>query len=83
MDPADQIEYGFVTAVFVMEHVSEKTSAEEADRTFTETSKENFWRVWPQVREWGEQLWQILEDERGHASRPADDDVIDETGGGG
>jgi hypothetical protein len=83
MEQADQIEYGFTTAVFVMEHVAEKISAADAERSFNETSKENFWRVWPMVRDWGEELWQMLEDERGHQARPALDEELDDVGGGG
>jgi hypothetical protein len=83
MEGADQIEYGFATAIFVMEHVAEKISPGDADRGFGETSKENFWRVWPVVRAWGEELWRTLEDERGHMARPAIDDDLDDVGGGG
>ena len=78
-----QLEYGFGTAVFVMDHVAGKVAATDAEREFNEVTKENFWRMWPDIREWGEQLWQVLEDERGDMARPAVDEELDEVGGGG
>src|SRR6266542_1569825 len=79
----DQIEYGFTTAVFVLEHATDKLTPAEADSNFTEVTKENFWRMWPAIREWAESLWQRLEDERGAMSRPALDEEVDDVGGGG
>ena len=79
----DQLEYGFGTAIFVLEHVAEKVAVENAEREFNEVTKENFWRMWPVVRDWGETLWQVIEDERGDASRPALDEELDDVGGGG
>jgi hypothetical protein len=78
-----QLEYGFGTAVFLLEHAAEKLTPEEADRGFGEVTKENFWRMWPSVREWTESLWQVLEEERGSMSRPALDEELDDVGGGG
>ena len=52
-----QLEYGFTTAVFVLEYTADKLTAADADREFTEVTKENFWRMWPTVREWAEDLW--------------------------
>jgi len=78
-----QLEYGFGTAVFVMDHVAGKLAAADAEREFNEVTKENFWRMWPDIREWGEQLWRVLEDERGDMARPALDEELDEVGGGG
>jgi len=79
----DQIEYGFTTAVFVLEHATDKLTPAEADSNFTEVTKENFWRMWPAIREWAETLWERLEDERGAMSRPALDEEVDDVGGGG
>jgi hypothetical protein len=78
-----QLEYGVGTAVFLLEHAAEKITAADADREFGEVTKENFWRMWPAVREWGEALWQVLEDERASAARPALDEELDDVGGGG
>lgn len=79
----NQLEYAFVTAVFVLDHTTQKISAAEAERDFSETSKENFWQTWPEVREWVESLWQRLEDERRASSRPVEDGDVDDVGGGG
>lgn len=78
-----QQEYGFMTAIFVLEHTAEKVDPAVAERDFTETTKENFWRTWPQIREWVESLWQRLEDERHVTSRPVEDEELDDVGGGG
>jgi hypothetical protein len=78
-----QLEYGIGTAVFVLEHAAEKLTPEEADREFSETTKENFWRVWPDVRDWVESLWQRLDDERRAMARPVEDEELDDVGGGG
>jgi hypothetical protein len=39
--------------------------------------------MWPDVREWAEALWQRLDEERGDQARPAEDDLVDDVGGGG
>ena len=79
----EQLEFGFATAVFVLDHTAGKITADEADRSFGEVTKENFWRMWPQVRDWTEQLWQAIDDERRDMASPVEDDELDETGGGG
>ena len=79
----EQLEYGFTTAVFVLDHTSGKLRPEDAEREFGEVAKENFWRMWPGVRDWAEQLWRTIDDERGHMAAPAVDDELDEIGGGG
>jgi hypothetical protein len=79
----EQLEYGFTTAVFVLDHTSRKTTPEDAERAFGEVAKENFWRMWPTVKEWAEQLWQSIDDERRDMATPVEDDELDEVGGGG
>jgi len=79
----DQLEYGFGTAVFVLDHTTDKVSAQDAEREFSEVTKENFWRMWPTVREWAETLWRLIDDERGDMARPAEDEELDDVGGGG
>ena len=78
-----QLEYGFGTAIFVLDHTADKITPEDADRAFGEVTKENFRRMWPVVREWAEALWHRLEEERGIRSMPVDDEEMDEVGGGG
>ena len=79
----EQLEYGFGTAVFILDHTAGKLKAEEAERTFGDVTKENFWRMWPGIKEWAEGLWQLVDEERGHAARPAVDEELDDVGGGG
>ena len=79
----DQIEYGFTTAVFVLEHATDKLTPAEADSNFTEVTKENFWRMWPAIKEWAESLWRLIDDERAEMARPVQDDDLDDVGGGG
>lgn len=78
----EQLEYGFGTAVFVLDHTADKITPEEADRAFGEVTKENFWRMWPGIRDWAGSLWQMLEDERGSMARPVEDEELDDVGGG-
>ena len=56
-----QLEYGVGTAVFLLEHAAEKITPDDADREFGEVTKENFWRMWPAIKEWADVLWQVLE----------------------
>jgi hypothetical protein len=79
----EQLEYGFGTAVYILDHTADKISTEEAESDFGEVTKENFWRMWPEIRQWAEALWQRLDDERGSQSRPAEDELADDVGGGG
>ena len=79
----EQIEYGFGTAIFVLDYTADKITPTDADRAFGETTKENFWRMWPVIKEWADGLWQALEDERGSMSRPVVDEDLDDVGGGG
>jgi hypothetical protein len=79
----EQLEYGFGTAVFVLDHTAGKLSVEEAERSFGDVTKENFLRMWPGIKEWAESLWQLIDDERGDLSRPAQDEELDDVGGGG
>ena len=81
--PEEQLEYGFTTAVFVLDHTSGKLTPDTAERDFGEVTKENFWRMWPGVKQWAETVWQIIEDERGEMARPVQDEELDEVGGGG
>jgi hypothetical protein len=78
-----QFEYGFGTAVFVLDHTAEKLSVDDAERSFGDVTKENFWRMWPSIKEWADGLWGLIDDERGAMARPAEDEELDDVGGGG
>jgi hypothetical protein len=79
----EQLEYGFGTAVFVLDHTAGKLSVEEAERSFREVTKENFWRMWPGIMDWAGSLWTLIDEERGDMARPAEDGELDDVGGGG
>ena len=79
----EQLEYGFSTAVFVLDHTAGKLDVAEADRAWSDTTKENFWRMWPSVRDWSQSLFDRIDDERGHMASPVEDEEWDEVGGGG
>jgi hypothetical protein len=79
----EQFEYAFGTAVFVLDHTAEKLTVEEAERSFTDVTKENFWRMWPNIREWAGALWTLIDEERGAMARPVEDEELDDVGGGG
>jgi hypothetical protein len=82
-DNEEQLEYGFTTAVFVLDHTARKLSPDEAERGFAETAKENFWRMWPTIKEWADDLHGQIEDERGHKAAPVEEGEYEELGGGG
>ena len=79
----EQFEYGFGTAIFVLDHTAGKLKVDDAERSFGDLTKENFWRMWPHIKAWADDLWEQIEDERGHLSRPALDEELDDVGGGG
>jgi hypothetical protein len=79
----EQLEYGFGTAVYVLDHTADKLTPSDAESDFGEVTKENFWRMWPDIRQWAEELWQRLDEERGNQARPVEDDLVDDVGGGG
>ncbi len=79
----EQLEYGFSTAIFVLDHTVQKLEPLEAERAWNEVSKENFWRMWPSIREWAQAVWDEIDAERGHMATPVEDEEYDEVGGGG
>jgi len=79
----EQLEYGFGTAVFVLDHTTGKMTVDDAERAFADVTKENFWRMWPGIKEWADGLWHLIDEERGHAARPSIDEELDDVGGGG
>jgi hypothetical protein len=79
----EQFEYGFGTAVFVLDHLAGKLSVEEAERSFGDVTKENFLRMWPAIKDWAGSLWTLIDEERGDMARPAEDEELDDVGGGG
>jgi hypothetical protein len=79
----EQLEFGFSTAVFVLDHTAGKIEVAEAERAWGNVTKENFWRMWPEIRNWAEVLYQRIDEERRHMAAPVEDEEWDEVGGGG
>jgi hypothetical protein len=79
----EQLEFGFGTAVFVLDHTAAKLTPEEAERVFGEVTKENFWRMWPNIRSWAESLFEMLDEDRMITATPVEDEELDDVGGGG
>ncbi len=79
----DDVEHAFGTAVFIFDHTVQRVSAEEAVRKFGDVTQENFWRMWPQIKMWADNLWDEIEEDRRLHATPADQDDDLELGGGG
>ena len=79
----EDVEHAFSTAVFIFDHTVQRISADDAVRKFNDVTQENFWRMWPQIKMWGEALWNHIEDDRGMHATPEVKDEHLETGGSG
>jgi hypothetical protein len=75
-------EHAFHEAILALETQAKETKAPEAWRRLSALATEDFLRAWPQIRAWGEWLWQLIEGERGERSEPVKDPELDETGEG-
>jgi hypothetical protein len=75
-------EQRFHEAVLVLEQMAQEEKAPNAWRSLGETTVEDFWRAWPEVRGWGQWLWQLVDAERAEHAEP-DDRADVETGEGG
>lgn len=62
-----------------------ETKPAEMWRGMDEVTVEQFWQSWPEVRAWGEFLYQLIAKERGEKATPAAeaDSEYDELGGPG
>jgi hypothetical protein len=78
-----EIEDRFVNAISELEAVADEVTAEDAAKTFDETTLQNFWRDWPHISTWAGALWRGLsEDLEAHAA-PATDEDLHEVGEAG
>ncbi len=78
----ERLEERFQHAIAELAVVSQSMKAPEAWRAFGDLAMEDFWRDWPEVRGWGEWLWQLIDNERRERSSPVIDEELDETGEG-
>lgn len=79
----EDTEHAFGTAIFILDHTVERTSVDDALSRYGDVTQENFWRMWPQIKAWGDGLWAQIEGERRHHSSPVGDDDDDHTELGG
>jgi hypothetical protein len=73
----------FMEAISRLEEVLDSVTAEEAHRTFDETSLQVFWKKWPDITSWTGSLWRLLNEELAEAAVPPADPDLDEVGGSG
>jgi hypothetical protein len=75
-------EQAFQDAILTLETHAQETKAPETWRSLSDQTTEDFFRAWPQIRAWGEWLWQLIDNERGEKAAPVSDPELDETGEG-
>jgi hypothetical protein len=75
-------EHAFHEAIVSLETLAQETKAPETWRTLSDQAAEDFFRAWPQIRGWGEWLFQLIDNERGEKAAPVRDPELDETGEG-
>ncbi|MEX0832761.1 MAG: hypothetical protein WD757_04120 [Actinomycetota bacterium] len=79
----EDTEHAFGTAVFILDHTVQRVSADEAVKKFSDVTQENFWRMWPQIKLWGDSLYSHVEEDRRLHATPADEDEHLDVGGSG
>jgi hypothetical protein len=75
-------EQAFQESILSLETQARETKAPETWRNLSDQTTEDFFRAWPQIRAWGEWLWQLIDNERGEKAAPVQDPELDETGEG-
>jgi hypothetical protein len=73
----------FLEAISRLEEVADSVTADEAHRSFDETSLQVFWKKWPDITSWTGSLWRLLNEELAEAAVPPRDPDLDEVGGSG
>jgi hypothetical protein len=79
----DELSDRFMEAIRQLEEVADSVTADEAHRTFDETSLQVFWKEWPDITSWTGALWRLLNEELAAAATPPGDPDLDEVGEGG
>lgn len=78
-----EVEDSFQDAVNGLQEVAHEVKPPDAWRDFGDVSMDEFWQAWPEIRAWGEWLWQLVDKERGERAGPAEETEHDDIGGGG
>ena len=79
----DDVEDSLQDALAALEEISQDVKPPEAWRGFSEVTLEKFWQTGPQVRGWGEWMFQLIDAERGEKATPVGDPDLDESGTAG
>ena len=70
-------EQSFHEAILALESLAKEEKAPDAWRAMGETTVEDFWRAWPEIRGWGQWLWQLVDGERAEHAKPDDQTDVD------
>ena len=79
----DELEETLNESVSGLQEVAATIKPPEAWRRFQDLTVEHFWQAWPEIRGWGEWMWQLIDAERGEKAAPVADPELDESGGAG
>jgi hypothetical protein len=69
-----------IVALSDLVEISGQISSHEAVAAFDETTREVIFRDWPQLRSWGEAVWQKLGEDLARPALPDDNPASPETG---
>ena len=79
----DELEETLNDSITGLQEVASSIKPPGAWRSMGDLSMEQFWQSWPEVRAWGEWLWQLIDKERGDKAAPVSDPELDESGSAG
>lgn len=79
----DELDDKLHDAVAELEVVARSVKPPDAWRSFGDLTLEKFWQAWPEVRGWGQWMWQLIDAERGEKAAPVTDPELDESGSSG
>ncbi|HWC31843.1 MAG TPA: hypothetical protein VG709_01790 [Actinomycetota bacterium] len=80
----DEVDDRLQDALATFEELAHETKPPEAWRNLSEPTVEKLWQAWPDIRAWGEWMFQLIDGERRDKATPVPPEAeLDETGGGG
>ncbi|HEX2030298.1 MAG TPA: hypothetical protein VHL78_02700 [Actinomycetota bacterium] len=79
----EELEETLNDSVSGLQEVAATVKPPEGWRRFQDVTIEQFWQSWPEIRAWGEWMWQLIDAERGEKATPVADPELDESGSAG
>jgi hypothetical protein len=79
----DELEETLNESISGLQEVASQVKPPEAWRSFQDLTVEQFWQAWPEIRAWGEWMWQLIDAERREKASPVSDPDLDESGAAG